>query len=134
MIGDQVFRTRSSAELPGLAIVLAWAKAAGLLPVVRGRLVPAKKKQRLLDQPAALGYEYDVGDSWDHEVLLEKLVPAGPGDSTPRRQPATRRGCTRGNPHRLTGRPSPGTGHRQQLATAGDQAVRPEKDQVDEHR
>lgn len=29
--------------------------------------------------------------------------------------------------------PSPGTGHGQQLATADDQAVRPEKDQVDEH-
>jgi hypothetical protein len=24
------------------------------------------------------GYEYDFGDSWTHEVLLEKLVPAEP--------------------------------------------------------
>jgi hypothetical protein len=54
VIGERVFRTRSSAELPGLAIVLAWAKAAGLLRVVRGRLVPVKKNQRLLDQPTGL--------------------------------------------------------------------------------
>jgi len=53
VIGKQVFRTRSSAELPGLAVVLAWAKAAGLLRMVRGRLVPVKKNQRLLDQPTA---------------------------------------------------------------------------------
>ena len=54
VIGKQVFRTRSSADLPGLTIVLAWAKAAGLLRVVRGQLVPVKKNQRLLDQPAAM--------------------------------------------------------------------------------
>jgi hypothetical protein len=54
VIGKRVFRTRSSADLPGLAIVLAWAKAAGLLRVARGQLVPVKKNQRLLDQPAAL--------------------------------------------------------------------------------
>jgi len=54
VIGKRVFRTRSSADLPGLAIVVAWAKAAGLLRMVRGRLVPVKKNQRLLDQPTAL--------------------------------------------------------------------------------
>jgi hypothetical protein len=54
VIGKRMFRTRSSADLPGLAIVLAWAKAAGLLRVARGQLVPVKKNQRLLDQPAAL--------------------------------------------------------------------------------
>lgn len=53
-IGGRVFRTRSSAELPRLSVVLAWAKAAGLLRVVHGRLVPVKKNQRLLDQPTAL--------------------------------------------------------------------------------
>src|SRR3954454_18297317 len=46
VIGKRMFRTRSSADLPGLAIVLAWAKAAGLLRVARGQLVPVKKNQR----------------------------------------------------------------------------------------
>lgn len=54
MIGARVFHTRSSADLPGLAIVVGWAKAAGLLRVVRGRLVPVKKNQRLLDRPTEL--------------------------------------------------------------------------------
>src|SRR5215207_9324944 len=54
VIGERVFRTRSSAELPGLAVVLAWAKAAGLVRVVHGRLIPVKKNQRLLDQPTQL--------------------------------------------------------------------------------
>src|SRR5256885_1088680 len=54
VIGERVFRTRSSAELLGLATVLAWAKAAGLVRVVHGRLVPVKKNRRLLDQPTKL--------------------------------------------------------------------------------
>ncbi|GAA2605651.1 plasmid pRiA4b ORF-3 family protein [Paractinoplanes durhamensis] len=54
VIGERVFRTRSSAELPVLAIVVAWAKAAGLVRVVHGRLVPVKKNQRLIDRPAQL--------------------------------------------------------------------------------
>ena len=54
VVGTRVFRTRSSADLPGLAVVVAWAKAVGLLRVSQGRLVPVKKNQRLLDQPEAL--------------------------------------------------------------------------------
>src|SRR3954454_13307199 len=54
VIGERVFRTRSSAELPVLAIVVAWAKAAGLVRPVRGRLVPGQKNQRLIDRPAQL--------------------------------------------------------------------------------
>src|SRR5438045_4004747 len=54
VIGERVFRTRSSADLTDLAIVVAWAKAAGLLRVVRGWLIPVKKNPRLLDQPTAL--------------------------------------------------------------------------------
>jgi hypothetical protein len=54
VIGKRVFRTRSSADLPGLAIVLAWAKAAGLLRVVRGQLVPVKKNLLSLEQPTTL--------------------------------------------------------------------------------
>jgi hypothetical protein len=51
VIGTRMFRTRSSADLPRLAIVVTWAKAVGLLRVVHGRLVPVKKNQRLLDRP-----------------------------------------------------------------------------------
>lgn len=29
------------------------------------------------------GYEYDLGDGWEHEVLLEKLVPAKPSGRYP---------------------------------------------------
>jgi hypothetical protein len=54
VIGTRMFRTRSSADLPQLAFVVAWAKAAGLLRVVQGRLVPVKKNQRLLERPADL--------------------------------------------------------------------------------
>jgi hypothetical protein len=54
VIGERVFRTRSSAELPVLAIVVAWAKAARLVRVVHGRLVPVKKNQLLIDRPAQL--------------------------------------------------------------------------------
>lgn len=54
VIGGRVFRTRSSDDLRGLTTVLAWAKTAGLLRVVHGRLVPVKKNARLLDQPAKL--------------------------------------------------------------------------------
>jgi hypothetical protein len=54
VIGERVFRTRSSADLPVLALVVAWAKAAGLVRQVRGRLVPVKKNQRLVDRPAQL--------------------------------------------------------------------------------
>lgn len=54
VLGERVFRTRSSADLPVLAIVVTWAKAAGLVRVVHGRLVPVRKNQRLIDRPAQL--------------------------------------------------------------------------------
>jgi hypothetical protein len=54
VIGERVFRTRSSADLRGLTTVLAWAKAVGLLRVVHGRLVPVQKNARLLNQPTEL--------------------------------------------------------------------------------
>src|SRR3954453_23017867 len=54
VIGERVFRTRSSADPPVLAIMVAGAKAAGLIRVVHGRLVPVKKNQRLIDRPVQL--------------------------------------------------------------------------------
>ena len=53
-IGDRTFKTRSSAELLGLRLIVEWAKAARLVREVRGRLVPVRKNAGLLDRPAEL--------------------------------------------------------------------------------
>ncbi|MGH3720471.1 MAG: plasmid pRiA4b ORF-3 family protein [Pseudonocardiaceae bacterium] len=53
-IGERVFKTKSSVELLGLSLIVEWAKAARLVRVVRGRLVPVKKAVVLLDRPAEL--------------------------------------------------------------------------------
>lgn len=53
-IGGRVFRTTSSTELRGLALVVDWAKAARLVRVVRGRLVRVRKAAPLLDHPTRL--------------------------------------------------------------------------------
>jgi hypothetical protein len=44
----------SSAELPRLSAIVAWAKAARLVRVSRGRLVPVKGRAALLDRPLEL--------------------------------------------------------------------------------
>ncbi|HEU4396406.1 MAG TPA: hypothetical protein VFU54_01055, partial [Actinomycetota bacterium] len=67
VIGDEVFRTRSSAELPEVAVTFAWAKATRLVRVVHGRVVPVKRSQPLLDRPLEL---------W--ERALEGLGQLGP--------------------------------------------------------
>lgn len=51
---DGRFKTTSSADLPGLSLIVAWATACGLVRVVRGRLVGVKKNARLLKHPAEL--------------------------------------------------------------------------------
>ncbi|MGH3837148.1 MAG: plasmid pRiA4b ORF-3 family protein [Pseudonocardiaceae bacterium] len=53
-IGERVFKTKSSVELLGLTLIVEWAKAARLVRVVRGRLLPVKKATVLLDRPAEL--------------------------------------------------------------------------------
>jgi hypothetical protein len=53
-IGDRVFRTRSSEELPGITLVAEWAKASGLVRVTGGRLVQAKRHAGLLKRPLEL--------------------------------------------------------------------------------
>jgi hypothetical protein len=68
VIGKRVFLARSSADLPGLAIVLAWAKAAGLLRVVRGQLVPVKKN------PAVAG---PAGGAVDRHVRRHRSARPG---------------------------------------------------------
>ena len=45
---------RSSADLPTVSLVLSWARAAKLVRVVKGRLVPVKRAAPLLRQPVEL--------------------------------------------------------------------------------
>src|SRR6266545_1841083 len=53
-IGDRVFRTKSSEELYRLNRIVEWAKAARLVRVTRGRLLPVKKSLGLLEHPLGL--------------------------------------------------------------------------------
>lgn len=53
-IGDRTFRTTSSDDLYELSVVFAWAKAARVVRVVKGRLVPVKSAAKLLTDPLAL--------------------------------------------------------------------------------
>jgi hypothetical protein len=34
------------------------------------------------DKGAAFGYEYDFGDSWEHEITVEKILPPDPAAAT----------------------------------------------------
>ncbi|MGN9890299.1 hypothetical protein [Micromonospora sp. L31] len=54
MVGDRVFRTRSSDDLYGLTVLVAWARAARVVRVVKGRLVPVKSAAKVLADPLAL--------------------------------------------------------------------------------
>jgi hypothetical protein len=89
VIGDEVFRTRSSAELPEVAITFAWARAARLVRVVHGRVVPVKRSQPLLARPLDLweraleGLRQLGADIFDDHLLwsfladdLDALIPA----------------------------------------------------------
>ena len=53
-IGDRVFRTKSSEELPGITLVAEWAKASSLVRVTGGRLVQLKRHAGLLKHPLEL--------------------------------------------------------------------------------
>src|SRR5262249_56438013 len=53
-VGVRVFKAKSSEDLGGLNLVVAWAKAARLLRVASGKLLPVKKNLPLLDQSAQL--------------------------------------------------------------------------------
>jgi hypothetical protein len=80
-IGDRVFRTKSSEELPGITTVVEWAKASGLVRVTRGRLVAVKKHAGLLDRPLELWARmFEV-----FPRLGAALCPSGWGESLLRR-------------------------------------------------
>jgi hypothetical protein len=51
---DQRFPTQSSAELYRLTLLVEWAKACGLVRVVRGRIVAVRKHAKLLERPVEL--------------------------------------------------------------------------------
>ena len=53
-IGDRIFKTRSSEQLPYLTRVEAWMKAARLIRVTGTRLVPVKKNAGLANRPLDL--------------------------------------------------------------------------------
>jgi len=89
VIGDEIFRTRSSAELPEVAVTFAWARAARLVRVVHGRVVPVKRSQPLLDRTLDLweraleGLRQLGPDIFDDHLLwsfladdLDSLIPA----------------------------------------------------------
>ncbi len=52
-IGDRVFTTRSSAELRRLTVVFAWARKAGVVRVVHGRVMATKQGRALAGKPSA---------------------------------------------------------------------------------
>jgi hypothetical protein len=56
VIGTRVFRTVSSDELYELSVLVAWARAARLVRVVKGRLLPVKAASPVLADPVALGH------------------------------------------------------------------------------
>ncbi|MGR6317529.1 hypothetical protein Q2K19_05290 [Micromonospora soli] len=78
-IGDRVFATRSSEELHGLTVLVAWARAARVIRVVKGRLVPVKSAAKVLaDQLALAGRAFTAlfelgeavcGAGWAESVL-----------------------------------------------------------------
>ncbi|MFO7687671.1 MAG: plasmid pRiA4b ORF-3 family protein, partial [Desulfobacterales bacterium] len=39
--------------------------------------------QLLTTEKAALKYEYDYGDSWEHKIVLEKILPYDPATRVP---------------------------------------------------
>lgn len=51
-IGDRTFRTTSSAELPRLRHIFAWARKAGVVRVVHGRVIATKKGLAIARDPA----------------------------------------------------------------------------------
>jgi hypothetical protein len=60
-IGDRVFKTQSSDELYGLSVLVAWARAARVVRVVKGRLVRVKSASKPLADPLALARRAFVG-------------------------------------------------------------------------
>ncbi|MBO4208343.1 hypothetical protein [Micromonospora echinofusca] len=54
VIGDRVWKTRSSDDLYGVSVHVAWARAARVVRVVKGRLLPVKSAAKVVADPLAL--------------------------------------------------------------------------------
>jgi hypothetical protein len=66
-IGDRTFRTTSSDDLPALRVIAAWAKKAGIVRVLHGKLVATKR---------GLGLHDDLVGQYDH--VVDALFSLGP--------------------------------------------------------
>ncbi len=53
-IGGRVFKTRSSAELPRLSLVIKWARKAGVVRVLHGKVVVTKRGLTVADDPGGI--------------------------------------------------------------------------------
>ncbi len=67
VFGDRTFKTVSSADLPGLRQILAWARKAGVVRVAKGRVMATKKAAQLARDPVAA-----------FENAVKALVAIGP--------------------------------------------------------
>jgi hypothetical protein len=83
VIGERVFKTKSSVELLGLGLIVEWATAARLVRIVRGRLVPVKKAAALLERPAQLWMT--LFESFGGRLGIA-FLPAGWGESFMRQE------------------------------------------------
>ena len=86
-IGGTVYKTRSSDELYETSVVFAWARAAKVVRVVKGRLVPVKSAGKLLADPVALAHRafevfFDLGEAVCPLGHLESLIRWRFGDVT----------------------------------------------------
>ena len=52
-IGERTFKTKSSAELPALRLIYTWARKAGVVRVVHGKVVATKKGRAMAADPAS---------------------------------------------------------------------------------
>ena len=73
VISDQMFRTRSSAELPRLRFLFTWAKKAGVVRVLHGKVVATKRGLNLAGSNPVGGSLVMMFDK-----ALDALLEAGP--------------------------------------------------------
>jgi hypothetical protein len=89
VVGDRVFTTRSSERLSGLTLIVEWAKAAGLVRVTGGKLVPVRKNAalagqpldlvlRLLDAYPKLGKSLFPRSTWRSSFVGDEFTDIGP--------------------------------------------------------
>ena len=88
-IGDRIFKTRSSEQLPYLTRVEAWTKAARLTRVTGTRLVPVKKNAGLVNRPLdlvlalleaypRLGKSLFARNAWRQSLVGDEFAFIGP--------------------------------------------------------